>query len=181
MAISIISIVRPWVAQSVHWSNRLRSNKAALAVVQVDKATAYLQANLLSPSLTLGWLSNPANIRCRVHQEEGGIHPLNLHVSSSPLQGWRLDQVISTFAPLTMGQVMAWASHVTGCGFILGWNLVSLLVQFLFLSSLSASSPIGCKTPTPYSGCFLERQREAVHIRGNANSEELLFFLLLLC
>lgn len=32
-----------------------------------------------------------------------------------------------------MGQVMTWASHVIGCGFILGWSLVSLLVEFLFL------------------------------------------------
>uniref|UniRef100_A0A8C5YXK0 Solute carrier family 40 member n=1 Tax=Marmota marmota marmota TaxID=9994 RepID=A0A8C5YXK0_MARMA len=46
----------------------------------------------------------------------------------------RLDQIINIFAPLSVGQVMTWASHVIGCGFILGWNLVSLLVEFLFLS-----------------------------------------------
>ncbi|EHB06508.1 Solute carrier family 40 member 1 [Heterocephalus glaber] len=46
----------------------------------------------------------------------------------------RLDQVINIFASLSVGQVMTWASHVMGCGFILGWHLVSLLVEFLFLS-----------------------------------------------
>ncbi|TEA12627.1 hypothetical protein DBR06_SOUSAS15810015, partial [Sousa chinensis] len=47
---------------------------------------------------------------------------------------WRLDQIINISAPLFMGQVMTWASHVIGCGFILGWSLVSLLAEFLFLS-----------------------------------------------
>lgn len=51
-----------------------------------------------------------------------------------------------------MGQVMAWASHVIACGFILGWTLVSLLVVSISVQGLSASSPIGCKTPTPHSG-----------------------------
>nr|XP_020848863.1 solute carrier family 40 member 1-like [Phascolarctos cinereus] len=46
----------------------------------------------------------------------------------------RMDQVINIFAPLSVGQVMTWASNVIGCGFILGWNLVSLLVEFLFPS-----------------------------------------------
>ncbi|XP_036615335.1 solute carrier family 40 member 1-like [Trichosurus vulpecula] len=48
----------------------------------------------------------------------------------------RMDQIINIFAPLSVGQVMAWASNVIGCGFILGWNLVSLLVEFLFLSKV---------------------------------------------
>uniref|UniRef100_H3AKR5 Solute carrier family 40 member n=1 Tax=Latimeria chalumnae TaxID=7897 RepID=H3AKR5_LATCH len=46
----------------------------------------------------------------------------------------RIDQVINILAPLAVGQVMTLASNVVGCGFILGWNLVSLLVEFLFLS-----------------------------------------------
>uniref|UniRef100_A0A8C0JAU2 Solute carrier family 40 member n=1 Tax=Chelonoidis abingdonii TaxID=106734 RepID=A0A8C0JAU2_CHEAB len=46
----------------------------------------------------------------------------------------RMDQVINIFAPLSVGQVMTWASNVIGCGFILGWNLISLLVEFIFLS-----------------------------------------------
>lgn len=71
-----------------------------------------------------------------------------------------------------MGQVMAWASHVIACGFILGWNLVSLLVEFLFLSRVYQLVPQLAVKPQHHTvGCFLERQREAVHIQGNANSE----------
>ncbi|KAL4646923.1 solute carrier family 40 member 1-like [Arapaima gigas] len=46
----------------------------------------------------------------------------------------RIDQVTNILAPLTVGQVMTLASNVVGCGFILGWNLVSLIVEFIFLS-----------------------------------------------
>nr|XP_021484539.1 solute carrier family 40 member 1-like [Meriones unguiculatus] len=79
----------------------------------------------------------------------------------------QLDQVISIFAPLSVGQVMAWASHVIGCGFILGWNLVSLLVEFLFLSRVYQLVPqLAVKPQRCTAGCFLERQPEAVNIRG---------------
>lgn len=68
----------------------------------------------------------------------GETHALSCSVSVLSLTGmnaavWRLDQIINISAPLFMGQVMTWASHVIGCGFILGWSLVSLLVEFLFL------------------------------------------------
>ncbi|KAM3927992.1 ferroportin-like [Leptodactylus fuscus] len=53
----------------------------------------------------------------------------------------RMDQVINIFAPLSVGQVMTWASNVVGCGFILGWNLVSLLVEFIFLSRVYKMVP----------------------------------------
>uniref|UniRef100_A0A3Q3J895 Solute carrier family 40 member n=1 Tax=Monopterus albus TaxID=43700 RepID=A0A3Q3J895_MONAL len=46
----------------------------------------------------------------------------------------RIDQVTNILAPLAVGQVMTLASNVAGCGFILGWNLVSLIVEFFFLS-----------------------------------------------
>ncbi|KAG7469719.1 hypothetical protein MATL_G00131800 [Megalops atlanticus] len=46
----------------------------------------------------------------------------------------RIDQVTNILAPLAVGQVMTLASNVVGCGFILGWNLVSLIVEFIFLS-----------------------------------------------
>lgn len=84
----------------------------------------------------------------------------------------RLDQIINIFAPLSVGQVMAWASHVIGCGFILGWNLVSLLVEFLFLSRVYQLVPqLAVKPQQPAGGRFLERYQEAVNTQGNANSE----------
>jgi len=61
----------------------------------------------------------------------------------------RIDQVTNILAPLAVGQVMTLASNVVGCGFILGWNVVSLIVEFFFLSrvfrivpALSAKPPV---------------------------------------
>lgn len=64
------------------------------------------------------------------------IHPLSCTVCLLSLirmnaAAWHLDQTVSIFASLSVHQVMTWASHVIGCGFILKWNLVSLLVEFL--------------------------------------------------
>ncbi|KAM5271798.1 ferroportin-like [Ctenodactylus gundi] len=85
----------------------------------------------------------------------------------------RLDQVINIFAPLSVGQVMAWASHVIGCGFILGWNLVSLLVEFLFLSRVYQLVPqLAVKPQQQTGGKFLKRQQEAVNIQVGMESWE---------
>lgn len=88
----------------------------------------------------------------------------------------RLDQIINIFAPLSVGQVMTWASHVIGCGFILGWNLVSLLVEFLFLSRVYQLVPqLAVKPQQQTRKHFLERRQEAVNVQGNANSQRALF------
>uniref|UniRef100_H0XNK0 Solute carrier family 40 member n=1 Tax=Otolemur garnettii TaxID=30611 RepID=H0XNK0_OTOGA len=85
----------------------------------------------------------------------------------------RLDQIINIFAPLSVGQVMTWASHVIGCGFILGWNVVSLLVEFLFLSRVYQLVPqLAVKPQQHTGGHFLERQQEAVNIQGEMDSWE---------
>ncbi|XP_008565257.1 PREDICTED: solute carrier family 40 member 1-like [Galeopterus variegatus] len=85
----------------------------------------------------------------------------------------RLDQIINIFAPLSVGQVMAWASHVIGCGFILGWNLVSLLVEFLFLSRVYQLVPqLAVKPQQQTGGHILEMQQETVNIQGGTVSWE---------
>ncbi|XP_048642285.1 solute carrier family 40 member 1-like isoform X1 [Marmota marmota marmota] len=85
----------------------------------------------------------------------------------------RLDQIINIFAPLSVGQVMTWASHVIGCGFILGWNLVSLLVEFLFLSRVYQLVPQLAVKPQQQTGKpFLEKQQEAVNVQGEIDSWE---------
>lgn len=59
-----------------------------------------------------------------------------------------------------------------GCGFILGWSLISLLVEFLFLSRVYQLVPQLAIKPQQQAGeHFLERQQEAVSIQGNENSE----------
>lgn len=99
-------------------------------VIQTDRATVNLHTNLRSPSLTLG--TNPGNT-------EGRQHPsTESQCFALPLAGMvtavrQLDQVISIFAPDSeSGDTMT--PHVPGRGSILGWNLVSLLAEVLFLS-----------------------------------------------
>ncbi|XP_041725316.1 solute carrier family 40 member 1-like isoform X1 [Coregonus clupeaformis] len=74
----------------------------------------------------------------------------------------RIDQVTNILAPLSVGQVMTLASNVIGCGFILGWNLVSLIVEFIFLSRVYRIVPaLSVKPPTPEDGqASLERPEE---------------------
>ncbi|XP_043365130.1 solute carrier family 40 member 1-like isoform X2 [Dermochelys coriacea] len=79
----------------------------------------------------------------------------------------RMDQVINIFAPLSVGQVMTWASNVIGCGFILGWNLISLLVEFIFLSRVYQLVPPLAVKPQQNAGEYaIERQVELTDVPG---------------
>lgn len=71
----------------------------------------------------------------------------------------RIDQVTNILAPLAVGQVMTLASNVVGCGFILGWNLVSLIVEFFFLSRVYRIVPaLSVKPPVvEVDQVFLQR------------------------
>ncbi|XP_067854342.1 ferroportin-like [Heptranchias perlo] len=53
----------------------------------------------------------------------------------------RIDQVVNILAAMTVGQIMTSASNVVGCVFILGWTLVSLLVEFICLSRVYRMVP----------------------------------------
>ncbi|XP_064410152.1 solute carrier family 40 member 1 [Latimeria chalumnae] len=81
----------------------------------------------------------------------------------------RIDQVINILAPLAVGQVMTLASNVVGCGFILGWNLVSLLVEFLFLSRVYEIVPeLAVKSSSEQyeeHHHYLERQMEMISMQ----------------
>ncbi|CAM4594730.1 unnamed protein product [Lepidochelys kempii] len=80
----------------------------------------------------------------------------------------RMDQVINIFAPLSVGQVMTWASNVIGCGFILGWNLISLLVEFIFLSRVYQLVPPLAVKPQQNAGEYaIERQMELTDVQGS--------------
>ncbi|XP_061633505.1 solute carrier family 40 member 1 isoform X2 [Phyllopteryx taeniolatus] len=69
----------------------------------------------------------------------------------------RIDQVTNILAPLAVGQVMTLASNVVGCGFILGWNLVSLIVEFFFLSRVYRIVPaLSVKPPTAVDQATLQ-------------------------
>uniref|UniRef100_A0A672ZMK3 Solute carrier family 40 member n=1 Tax=Sphaeramia orbicularis TaxID=375764 RepID=A0A672ZMK3_9TELE len=93
----------------------------------------------------------------------------------------RIDQVTNILAPLAVGQVMTLASNVVGCGFILGWNLVSLIVEFFFLSRVYRIVPaLSVKPPVVEEDqAYLQR----VERRGSAGMQRLfttsLFILIL--
>uniref|UniRef100_A0A8C1JWF4 Solute carrier family 40 member n=1 Tax=Cyprinus carpio TaxID=7962 RepID=A0A8C1JWF4_CYPCA len=73
----------------------------------------------------------------------------------------RIDQVTNILAPLAVGQVMTLSSNVVGCGFILGWNLVSLIVEFIFLSRVYRIVPsLSIKPPAMEHQSYLEKKRE---------------------
>ncbi|XP_066571673.1 solute carrier family 40 member 1 [Amia ocellicauda] len=82
----------------------------------------------------------------------------------------RIDQVTNILAPLAVGQVMTLASNVVGCGFILGWNLVSLIVEFIFLSRVYRIVPALSVKPMSEDGedqlPYLERESEIKSVQG---------------
>uniref|UniRef100_A0A3Q4HP61 Solute carrier family 40 member n=1 Tax=Neolamprologus brichardi TaxID=32507 RepID=A0A3Q4HP61_NEOBR len=90
----------------------------------------------------------------------------------------RIDQVTNILAPLAVGQVMTLASNVVGCGFILGWNLVSLIVEFFFLSRVYRIVPaLSAKPPSvAVDQAYLQRiERKRLQgmncsLEGNCNS-----------
>ncbi|XP_067094543.1 ferroportin [Osmerus mordax] len=78
----------------------------------------------------------------------------------------RIDQVTNILAPLAVGQVMTLASNVVGCGFILGWNLVSLIVEFIFLSRVYRIVPeLSVKPP-------VEEENEACQHRNRGRKSQ---------
>ncbi|XP_078518942.1 ferroportin-like [Lissotriton helveticus] len=84
----------------------------------------------------------------------------------------RMDQVINIFAPLSVGQVMTWASNVIGCGFILGWNVVSLLVEFIFLARVYQMVPqLAVKASHSIGEHYIERQLEHINISRDLDLE----------
>lgn len=79
----------------------------------------------------------------------------------------RIDQVTNILAPLAVGQVMTLASNVVGCGFILGWNLVSLIVEFIFLSRVYRIVPeLSVKPPVLEHQTCSEKRRERKSSQG---------------
>ncbi|XP_053571262.1 solute carrier family 40 protein member 1-like [Bombina bombina] len=54
----------------------------------------------------------------------------------------RIDQLTNILAPMAVGQIMTFGSPVIGCGFIAGWNLVSMGVEYLLLWKVYQKIPV---------------------------------------
>lgn len=52
-----------------------------------------------------------------------------------------IDQLTNILAPMLVGQIMAFGSHFIGCGFISGWNLCSMFVEYTLLWKVYHSTP----------------------------------------
>lgn len=52
-----------------------------------------------------------------------------------------IDQLTNILAPMLVGQVMAFGSHFIGCGFISGWNLISMCVEYALLWKVYQKTP----------------------------------------
>ncbi|XP_073503939.1 ferroportin [Phyllobates terribilis] len=53
----------------------------------------------------------------------------------------RIDQLTNILAPLAVGQIMTFGSPVIGCGFIAGWNLMSMCVEYFLLWKVYQKTP----------------------------------------
>lgn len=92
----------------------------------------------------------------------------------------RIDQVTNILAPLAVGQVMTLASNVVGCGFILGWNLVSLIVEFIFLSRVYRIVPaLSIKPPVEEEDQVDQQRIERTTSQGMDRSMIILFACML--
>lgn len=52
-----------------------------------------------------------------------------------------IDQLTNILAPMLVGQIMAFGSHFVGCGFISGWNLCSMCVEYALLWKVYQKTP----------------------------------------
>ncbi|XP_013881655.1 solute carrier family 40 member 1 [Austrofundulus limnaeus] len=52
-----------------------------------------------------------------------------------------IDQLTNILAPLLVGQIMDFGSHFVGCGFISGWNLCSMCVEYALLWKVYQKTP----------------------------------------
>ncbi|KAJ7345545.1 hypothetical protein JRQ81_001495 [Phrynocephalus forsythii] len=53
----------------------------------------------------------------------------------------RIDQLTNILAPMAVGQIMTFGSPVIGCGFISGWNLISMCVEYALLWKVYQKTP----------------------------------------
>ncbi|XP_068091573.1 ferroportin-like isoform X2 [Hyperolius riggenbachi] len=53
----------------------------------------------------------------------------------------RIDQLTNILAPMAVGQIVTFGSSVLGCGFIVGWNFVSMCVEYLLLWKVYQKTP----------------------------------------
>uniref|UniRef100_A0A3B3Z8B8 Solute carrier family 40 member n=1 Tax=Periophthalmus magnuspinnatus TaxID=409849 RepID=A0A3B3Z8B8_9GOBI len=88
-----------------------------------------------------------------------------------------IDQLTNILAPMLVGQVMAFGSHFIGCGFISGWNLVSMCVEYALLWKVYQKTPAlatkaGQKNPQQQELKDLKESSQPLMTESAANRPE---------
>ncbi|XP_027721596.1 solute carrier family 40 member 1 [Vombatus ursinus] len=94
----------------------------------------------------------------------------------------RIDQLTNILAPMTVGQIMTFGSPVIGCGFISGWNLVSMCVEYFLLWKVYQKTPALALKASPKADETelkqlnlqkdIEKVQEGSHLMGEKHSEK---------
>ncbi|XP_020849215.2 LOW QUALITY PROTEIN: ferroportin [Phascolarctos cinereus] len=94
----------------------------------------------------------------------------------------RIDQLTNILAPMTVGQIMTFGSPVIGCGFISGWNLVSMCVEYFLLWKVYQKTPALALKASPKADETelkqlnlqkdTEKAQEGSHLMGEKDSKK---------
>ncbi|KAM4025295.1 ferroportin isoform 2-T2 [Anomaloglossus baeobatrachus] len=82
----------------------------------------------------------------------------------------RIDQLTNILAPLAVGQIMTFGSPVIGCGFIAGWNLMSMCVEYFLLWKVYQKTPA-----LAIKSCLKDNDQELKQLNikdANSNNSE---------
>lgn len=82
-----------------------------------------------------------------------------------------IDQLTNILAPMLVGQIMAFGSHFIGCGFISGWNLCSMCVEYALLWKVYQKTPA-----LAVKGGQKEQQQELKQLNVQKGSDQSLVF-----
>uniref|UniRef100_A0A3B4CTU6 Solute carrier family 40 member n=1 Tax=Pygocentrus nattereri TaxID=42514 RepID=A0A3B4CTU6_PYGNA len=90
-----------------------------------------------------------------------------------------IDQLTNILAPMLVGQIMAFGSHFMGCGFISGWNLCSMCLEYFLLWKVYQKTPAlaikaGKKDTGDQELKHLNIQKELENTEGPAEGSQLM-------
>lgn len=77
-----------------------------------------------------------------------------------------IDQLTNILAPMVVGQIMAFGSHFIGCGFISGWNLCSMCLEYTLLWKVYQKTPA-----LAVKGGHKEEAQELKHLQDQQGTQ----------
>ncbi|XP_077137535.1 ferroportin-like [Ranitomeya variabilis] len=123
LAADLLSPTQPPDTQRAAWSQTL-----GYVLVITIANVANLTSTAMSIVIQRDWIVAVAG------DDRGNLADMNAAVR-------RIDQLTNILAPLAVGQIVTFGSPVLGCGFIAGWNLVSMCAEYLLLRKIYMETP----------------------------------------